>query len=105
MKGVIWGETFRSAKEQLNKIIDGYERLGYERTYIRKDQALFENGDIWVIKNASNPVPGLRANIAYIDKRIDPQVIEEIIKPSLTLPPYTAIHYYFPEEMNDIYDE
>ena len=102
MKGVIWGETFEAAKEQLNKIISNYERIGCKRVYIKKDQAIFDNGDMWVIKNVNNPASRLRVNIAYIDKRIDPQIIEKIIKPSLTLPPYTAIQYYFPEEMNNI---
>ena len=105
MKGVIWGQTFESAKEQLDKIIYNYEKNGCGKVRITKDQVLFCNGDVWAIKNASNSTPGLRANIAYIDNRIDTQIIDEVIKPSLTLLPYTAIHYYFPEEMNYIYDE
>lgn len=105
MKGVIWGQTFESAKEQLDRIVSNYEKIGYEKVCITKDQALFCNGDVWAIKSASNPTLGLRANIAYIDNRIDQQIIDEVIKPSLTLLPYTAIHYYFPEEMNYIYDE
>ena len=105
MKGVIWGQTFESAKEQLDRIICNYEKMGCEKVCITKDQVLFCNGDVWAIKNASNPTPGLRANIAYIDNRIGTQIIDEVIKPSLTLLPYTAIHYYFPEEMNYIYDE
>ena len=105
MKGVIWGQTFESAKEQLDKIIYNYEKNGCGKVCITKDQVLFCNGDVWAIKNASNPTPGLRANIAYIDNRIDTQIIDEVIKPSLTLLPYTAIHYYFPEEMNYIYDK
>ena len=44
---------------------------------------------------SSNTMRGRRCNIAYIDYDIPDKIIEEVIKPIITLPPYQGINYFY----------
>ena len=44
---------------------------------------------------SSNTARGHRCNITYIDYDIPDEIIEEVIKPIVTLPPYQGINYFY----------
>ena len=101
MKGIVYGKTFKRAEIQLQKIIEDYEKMGMgpENIYkIRKSvnnfSVEFLNGDYWIAVGASENSRGRACNIAYIDRDIDIEIVECIIKPTIKSLPYQA-HRYF----------
>lgn len=104
MTGLIWVASqrhYNDGIEKLKKIISNYEKLNIQLIPPLKiskylTTAKFNNGDIWQVMIASsNTAKGRRCNIAYIDYDIPDKVIEEVIKPIVTLPPYQGIHYFY----------
>lgn len=104
MIGLIWVASqrhYNSGIEKLKKIISDYEKLNIQLIPPLKiskylTTAKFSNGDIWQVMIASpNTTRGRRCNITYIDYDIPDEIIEEVIKPIVTLPPYQGINYFY----------
>ena len=102
MTGLIWVASQRhydDGIEKLKKIISDYEKLNIQLIQPLKvsknlTTAAFTNGDIWQVTTAQCDSRGRRCNIAYIDYDIPDTIIEEVIKPIVTLPPYQGINYF-----------
>lgn len=98
MRGTVWGLHFGDAADMLHEIEYNYKYYGIEvenRRETKNDYSIkFKNGDYWRAARASESMRGLRANISYVDIRIDPRFVEEIIRPATYLPPYNAIRYF-----------
>lgn len=98
MKGLVWGSTIISAKEKLAEIEKRYELLKIsvvnKKENIHSIQIIFENGDIWKTVSAHESARGHRANISYVDRKIDSEFIDVVIKPCTTALPYNSITYY-----------
>ena len=100
MRGIVWGNSFQTAKNKLKEIEEQYERLGYKslskkncnRTNIY--EVIYANGDVWQAITANINVRGYKANVSYIDRSIPDDIIDTIIKPATVSPTYTAIHYF-----------
>ena len=101
MRGIVYGKTFEQAEIQLQKIIEDYKKIGIEPAsiyHIRKSKnnysVEFPNGDYWIAVGASANSRGRTCNIAYIDRDIDIEIIECVIKPTIKSFPYQAYRYY-----------
>ena len=98
MKATIYGSTYERAFDKFEEIIEDYKsmRINPIRIVRSKSHAWveFENGDCWRAARVSENCRGNRNNIAYVDHLISQEAVDTIIKPQLTLRPFTAIHYY-----------
>ena len=101
MRGIVYGSTFEKAKTQLEKIIEDYQKIGIEingrrgfRVAHNSMDVVFINGDQWTAVRASENSRGRACNIAYIDRDIDIEIVECIIKPTIKSFPYQAHRYY-----------
>ena len=98
MKGIVWGNRWISAVNQLNKIATKYEYLHINPVQIIKTKTeytiTYENGDNWRAIRGNTNSRGYKCNISYIDMNIPNEIIETIILPSTTSPPYQGIIYY-----------
>ena len=98
MTGLVWGHTFEVAKNKLNDIVSQYEFMHID--IIRKRETryeywiAFENGDSWRAVAATESARMNRANISYVDRKIDPMFVYEIIRHCTSAPPYNAIRYF-----------
>lgn len=101
MKGIVWGRNIDRAKPKLWEIVEDYKRVRIQPTRIVDSKynawAEFENGDKWSACGASESQRGHKANIAYIDRAIDEETIHCIILPTICVPPYHAVNYYWVE--------
>lgn len=97
MKGIIYCNQIEAGLGQFKKIIEDYDAIGIkcEKPRISTNQAStnFDNGDSWVVTRINNGL-GQRCNIAYIDRNISNEDIDEIIMPTIILSPYQAYRYY-----------
>lgn len=114
MKGIVWGHTFQTAKEQLMKIQEDYERCRIPVTRIKNNPygywIEFSNGDIWRATSATESARGNKVNVSYIDRKIDPLFIDVIIRPCTIAFPYQAFRYYgepncWAEEENEVVEK
>lgn len=98
MKGIVWGKTFVSAVDKLDQIAIQYEQLHINPIRITKSRTeyiiTYENGDYWHACCVNTSSRGYKCNISYIDNSIPNEIIETIILPSTTSPPYQGIIYY-----------
>lgn len=98
MKGVIWSYTFDYGKEKLQSIENAYNLIHIPTIKRIESQStcqlVFENGDVWRVVRAHENMRGCRANISYIDHRIDPIFINTIIKPCTTALPFNGTQYF-----------
>lgn len=111
MKGLVWGFTFEAGKEKLREIKSRYEMMGI---FVIKEvetkyefYLIFSNGDNWRCVRASENSRGCKANISYVDRRIDPMFVDVVIRHCTCAPPYNAIAYYgepleWPKEDDEI---
>ena len=102
MRGIIWGNTFKVTIPILDRIKRNYLFQGHEIIKEVKTSdthwVIFSNGDYWEAVSATANRRGKRANVSYIDANIDPQVIDEVIRPATVALPYHAINYFYPRE-------
>lgn len=102
MRGIVWGYTFQDGISKMNEIEQNYIFMGYNiANKISGNcsyQVQFSNGDVWKVARASESMRASKANVSYIDGRISSCIIEDIIRPCTHLPPYNAIHYFYPSE-------
>ena len=102
MKGIVWGNRWISAVNQLDKIAIKYEQLHINPVQIIKTKTeytiTYENGDNWRAIRGNTNSRGYKCNISYIDMNIPNEIIETIIKPCTTCFPYHGFEYYYPEK-------
>ena len=104
MRGLVWSYTFNDGVDKLKEIETDYHcmkiRTIRERKTKNEYQIKFDNGDIWQVVGAKENAKGFRANISYVDTRINPDFVNTIIRHCTSLPPYNAIIFYgyWPEE-------
>lgn len=100
MREIIWYyEDKKAAIEQLERIKQRYITLKEAIIDEKVDEdglvkIVCGNGDTWRLIRAHANLIGSRCNISYIDARIPTEIIEYIIKPYTTLPPYQGYHIY-----------
>lgn len=94
MTGIVFGNTFERAEIQLNKIAQDYKMCHIFIEQLRKRnnslEIIFDNGDIWRARAASESIRGIRCNVAYIDKTIPLKFANEVIKPLISAYPFQA---------------
>ena len=56
--------------------------------------AEFSNGDYWSAFRASEGCRGRKCNVAYIDIKINQDIITDVLRPLITLKPFQAEHYF-----------
>ena len=103
MKGIIWttNSTYQDGIEQLNKILEGYEKLNLNYYTKQRKNYIYsqiDNGDSWELCVTNDNARGRRCNIAYIHRNISNKLKERIIIPSILGNPYCGI-WYFGEEL------
>lgn len=101
MKGVVYARTAKAANDKLQEIANSYIRcnisiLSRKPNNRTGDIINFTNGDTWEAcsVNTRTPPSGKRYNVAYAESAIALKTFNEIIVPSLTLPPYQAWHRF-----------
>lgn len=97
MKGVIWScDRGGDGIDKLKYIVDRYEWSGVPllgACYTRNSaQAEFANGDFWRVCGMSESARGIKANIAWIDSRVDEDFLRDVIM--YTLVSYNGPRYY-----------
>lgn len=100
MKGIVWGLTIADAIEKMEQIERNYEMYRAANVLTRRKsnyvyELVYDNGDYWIACGAHESARGRKCNISYIDVRIDPEVIDCIIKPCTTAGPYQAFRYFY----------
>lgn len=99
IRGIIWGNTLEEAKEELTRLKHNY--LACHRTITHEvDSPLagvveFDDGDFWEVKIPDEQKShGIRCNISYVSRLIDPDKVDYIIAPCTSLLPFNALRYY-----------
>lgn len=99
MKGIIYCEKFETGLAEFKKLVESYKKIGIE--VINKVNATtntvsadFTNGDYWLVTKATDGARGRACNIAYIDRMIPDEFIEQVIMPTIKAFPYQAYRYY-----------
>lgn len=102
MKGIVWGNCWISAVNQLDKIAAKYEQLHINPVQMIKTKTeytiTYENGDNWRALRGNTNSRGYKCNISYIDHEITDEVVDTIIKPCTICFPYHGFEYYYPEK-------
>lgn len=102
MRGIIWALNREDGKQELLKMKENYKSISINpvREIMSSGEMAitFDNGDYWRVVLASTSARGYRANISYIDYRIDTEIVKQIIYPASIGRPYNAIHVYYPEQ-------
>lgn len=88
MKGIIWSyDRMNDGIEKLKYIRDRYIWSGINpirEVYSRQCPWIeFENGDMWRVASASESSRGMKANIAWVDSRIDEEFFRVVVLPTL----------------------
>lgn len=99
MKGVVYGHSIEIANAKLQEIVNNYVHytnysISHESHFPQGNQVIFDNGDVWEACAPTGYMCGKRYNIAYIDHFIDVDILDKVIMPSLSLPPYQAWHRF-----------
>lgn len=100
MKGIVWGLTTVDAIIKMEQIERNYEMYRIANVLTRRKsnstyELVYDNGDYWIACSAKESARGQKCNISYIDVRIDPEIIDRIIKPCTTSGPYQAFRYFY----------
>ena len=98
IRGIIWGSTLEEAKEELTRLKHNY--LACHRAITHEvDSPLagvveFDDGDFWEARVPNEASRGIKCNISYASRSIDPDLIDNIIAPCTSLLPFNALRYY-----------
>lgn len=100
MKGIVWGLTFADAAQQLEEIEQRYKLYQTANILTKRKskysyELIYDNGDHWKAVGAKESARGNKCNISYVDARIDPDIIDCIIRPSTVAGPYNAFNYFY----------
>lgn len=98
MKGLVWGYTFKDGCEKMDEIKENYLRYNYniisEHRNKTRYELTFDNGDYWKVMRACESSRGCKANLSYIDRRIQDMDIVEMIHYCTVAGPWNAIKCY-----------
>lgn len=94
--GIVWALNFETGEWKMRQVIEDYARCQIFPLEKRHNRIKFSNGDIWRIASSVDNVRGIRANICYIDARIEETIVRQVIQPCLSRPPYSGVRYFFP---------
>lgn len=106
MRGIVWSYCNEDAIKQLLKIEKEYNDFHIKthkrviKSFSNSSYIIFDNNDIWTVVRASDCERGHYANISYIDRRINQDIINSIIKPATKAWPYRAFNFYTPENFS-----
>lgn len=98
MIGIVYGATMKAAQNKLQEIINDYTRYNiativYKYNLNAGNKVKFSNGDFWEACVPSENIRGKACNVAYIDHRIDVDLLD-IIMTSIKSPPFQAHHHF-----------
>lgn len=98
MKGLVWGLTFEDGCKKMDEIKENYLRYHYSIVSEHKNKTryelTFDNGDNWRVMRTYESSRGCKANLSYIDRRIQDMDIIEMIHYCTVAGPWNAIKYY-----------
>ena len=98
IRGIIWGSTLEEAKEELTRLKHNY--LACHRTITHEVNSPlagvveFDDGDFCEDRVPNEASRGIKCNISYVSRSIDPDLIDNIIAPCTSLLPFNALRYY-----------
>ena len=100
MRGIVWGLTIADAIKKMEQIEEDYERYQTANVVTRRKsnhtcELVYDNGDHWRACGAKESARGCKCNISYVDIRIDPEIVDCIIKPCTVAGPYQAFYYFY----------
>ncbi len=98
MRGIIWYLDKEKSEQIFNRILDLYESKDIKSVSLQRrkeySQVAFENGDYWQTISANTSGRGLACNVAFIQKEINKQVVDIVIRPTVKSRPYVGYYYY-----------
>ena len=98
IRGIIWGNTLEEAKEELTRLkhnyLAGHRTITHEVNSRLAGVVEFDDGDFWETRVPNEASCGIRCNISYVSRSIDPDLIDNIIAPCTSRPPFNALRYY-----------
>ena len=98
MKGIIYCNKIETGLEQFKKIIEDYNAIGIkcEKPKVSANQAFtdFDNGDRWTVVVVGESARGHACNVAYIDRMINDDLVEQVIMPTIKALPFQTYRYY-----------
>ena len=105
MRGIVWGSTQDIATNKLIQVIKEYRMIGIipDREVITKHNAWvkFENGDYWVACGSVESARGYKANISYVDRAINRNFFNTVIKNCTIGFPYRGFLFFGEGELNE----
>lgn len=105
MRGIVWGSTQDIATNKLIQVIKEYSMIGIipDREVITKHNAWvkFENGDYWVACGSVESARGYKANISYVDRAINKDFFNIVIKHCTIGFPYRGFLFFGEGELNE----
>ena len=100
MKGMVWYYTYEDGLKQLQRIKMDYERMNIKAVKERFSRfgslVEFENGDCWKMASGTESSRGNKINVSYIDRRIEEDMVQCVIRPCTMAYPFQAFRYYGP---------
>lgn len=101
MRAAIWANDRKTGDNQLLKIERQYNlfHIKTKRKVISSNGSWieFENGDLWRVCT-SLALRAYKCNIAYIERNVPEEVVNQIIKPQVMAYPYQAFNYFYGDE-------
>ena len=98
IRGIIWGNTLEKTKEELTRLKHNYlachRIITHEVNSRLAGVVEFDDGDFWEARVPNEASRGIRCNISYVSRSIDPDLIDNIIAPCTSRPPFNALRYY-----------
>ena len=98
MKGIIWYTNRSNAQHQLTELIARYNAMNIQVKEYKKsatqESVQFENGDFWKTCQAYGNSRGNCCNISFVERSIDPEFYERVIRYATRALPYQAIWFY-----------
>lgn len=97
MIGVVWYNSRVNGLKKIQAIQQEYERMKIKvdiRITTSRVALYCENGDIWRMYPASDSARGIACNVSFIERGIDEEIIQSIIKPCTKAMPFRAFNYY-----------
>ena len=98
MKGLVWGLTFEDGCNKMDDIKESYLLYGYSITKEVKTKQnyyiVFDNGDYWKVVRLTESARGNKANLSYVDRRIEDSHMLDMIRYCTCAGPWNAIKFY-----------
>ncbi len=94
VSGIIYCLYLEDGKQQLEKLIEDYQKVNLPVIYRNNLTVIFLNQDRWDVVKANDNARGRSCNIAYIENGIDEDTVIDILEPTVRELPYQAIKYF-----------